>query len=83
MDVNPAGRFERMSWDKDGLRQEVESYDNGTFINWQELAKKYKICNTAGEIAMNGGQIAKEWLKAVDLLTYPDFKQDVTRMGLG
>ena len=66
---NPIGNLEKMTWDKEGLQKEVENYESGTFINWSELARRYKITNTAGELAKNGGQIAQECLKAegVDL----------------
>ena len=58
-----------MAWDKDGLKFEVESYEDGKFVNWSQLAKQYNITNTKGEIAENGGQIAKEWLKSVGVDT--------------
>jgi hypothetical protein len=63
-----------MAWDKDGLKFEVESYEDGKFVNWSQLAKQYNITNTKGEIAENGGQIAKEWLKSVSVDT-ERFKQ--------
>ena len=58
-----------MAWDKDGLKFEVESYEDAKFVNWSQLAKQYNIMNTKGEIAENGGQIAKEWLKSVGVDT--------------
>ena len=45
------GNLEKMTWDNEGLQKEVENYENGTFINWSELARRYKITNTAGELA--------------------------------
>ena len=63
-----------MAWDKDGLKFEVESYEDAKFVNWSQLAKQYNIMNTKGEIAENGGQIAKEWLKSVSVDT-ERFKQ--------
>lgn len=56
------GNFQKMTWDKEGLRQEVESYEDGKQINWAELARNYKITNKKGQVAKNGGQIAKECL---------------------
>ena len=58
-----------MEWDKEGLKAEVKSYEDGTLVNWSELARKYEIKNKAGEFAKNGGQIAMEYLKseAVDV----------------
>ena len=62
---SPVGKFDKMTWDKDALKLEVESYEDGTFVNWSNLAKKYNVTNTKGEIAENGSQIVKEWLKFV------------------
>ena len=58
-----------MTWDKNGLKSEVEGYADGVKVNWSEIARKYKITNRKGEIAKNGGQIAQEWLlsQGVDL----------------
>ncbi|CAB4002168.1 Hypothetical predicted protein [Paramuricea clavata] len=63
---SPVGIFDKMAWDKDALKSEVESYENGKFVNWSQLAKDYNVTNTKGKIAANGGQIVKEWLKSVD-----------------
>lgn len=57
-----AGNFEAMTWDKDGLKNEVEGYGDETKVNWSELARRYQIKNKKGQIAKNGGQIAQEWL---------------------
>lgn len=57
-----ASNFDAMTWDKNGLRLEVEGYTDDTKVNWSELARKYEIKNKKGEIAKNGGQIAQEWL---------------------
>ncbi|KAK3718960.1 hypothetical protein QZH41_017573, partial [Actinostola sp. cb2023] len=59
---NHAGAFGNMNWDKIGLREEVEGYEDGMKVNWSALAKKYKITNKAGQIAKNGGQIAQEFV---------------------
>ena len=47
-----------MSWDKAGLKAEVDSYPDGTKVNWSSLAKNYQITNKSREIAKNGEQIA-------------------------
>ena len=52
-----------MNFDKTNLLQEVQSYNVGSTINYSSLAKKYNICNKAGQPAKNGGQIHKEFLK--------------------
>ena len=41
----------------------MQSYNEGSTINYSSLAKKYNICNKAGQPAKNGGQIVKEFLK--------------------
>ena len=51
-----------MTWDKNGLKSEVEGYAHGVKVNWSEIARRYKITNRKGEIAKNEGQIAQEWL---------------------
>ena len=51
-----------MTWDKNGLKSEVEGYADGVKANLSEIARRYKITNQKGEIAKNGGQIAQEWL---------------------
>lgn len=60
---NHCGDFQIMHWDKETLKAEVISYEDGQSVNWSELARKYKVDNGKGEIASNGGQIVKEWLK--------------------
>jgi hypothetical protein len=47
------------------MREEVESYPDDTKVNWSDMAQRYSIRNTKGEIAQNGGQVAQEWLKSV------------------
>lgn len=54
-----------MLWNKEALKVEVEGYDNEKTVNWSELARSYNVKNKDGEIANNGGQIVKEWLKSV------------------
>ena len=56
------GNIDAVTWDKNGLKLEVEAYEDGTKINWTELARRYEITNKKGQIAKNGGQIAQEWL---------------------
>ena len=58
----PCGPVENMNFDKTNLLQEVQSYNEGSTINYLSLAKKY-ICNKAGQPAKKGGQIVKEFLK--------------------
>ena len=75
---SPVGNMEKMSWDKEGLQREVEEYESGTLINWSELARKYHIRNSSGDLAKNGGQIAQEWLKSngVDLTKFKKRSND-------
>lgn len=75
---SPVGNFLQMEWDKEGLKNEVNQYESGKTINWSELARQYQITNTAGELAKNGGQIVKEWLKSegVDLSRFKKRKQE-------
>ena len=39
------------------------SYEDGKVVNWSELARRFNVTNGKDEIACNGGQIIKEWLK--------------------
>lgn len=50
-----SGNFDRMTWDKEALKKEVESKKDGEKINWSELARRYHVTNKRGEIARNGG----------------------------
>ena len=59
---NHAGNFDRMLWDKDALKKEIESKMDGEKVNWSEIARIYNVTNKKGEIAKNGGQIVQEWL---------------------
>ena len=59
---NHSGNFERMLWDKEALKKEIQSKQDGEKINWSEIACQYKVTNKRGEIAKNGGQIVQEWL---------------------
>lgn len=61
---SPVGRFQDMEWDKDGMKEEVNSFSDGTLLNWSELARRYGLKNKTGQLAQNGGQIAMEWLKS-------------------
>lgn len=56
------GNFDKIAWDKEALKLEVEGFEDNHFVNWTNLAKRHNICNKAGQIAGNGGQIVKEWL---------------------
>lgn len=66
---NPVGKFENMSWDKESLQREVEGCSDDTEVNWSNLAVKYGITNRKGEIAKNGGQIAKKYVESVGVDT--------------
>ena len=57
-----AGDFSKVTWDKEGMKREFESYPVGTVVNWSDIARKYRITDSKGRIASNGGQTAKEWL---------------------
>lgn len=58
------GSSQNVTWDKQGLKQEVEGYEDGKAVNWSALAKKYNVTNQNGEMAGNGGQIIKEFLQS-------------------
>lgn len=56
------GDISKMNFDKEGLVLEATSWTPTTKVNWSVLARKYKILNRKGEIAANGGSIAKAYL---------------------
>ena len=58
------GAFESMVWDKKRLREKVEELPDGHVINYTSLAKEFNICDGSGNLALNGGQIVKEYLKS-------------------
>ena len=58
----PVGSFTTMNFDKVGLINEVNSYDDNDSINYSRLAEKYHVCNKQGKLAKNGGQVVKEFL---------------------
>jgi len=60
--LNHSRCFDNMTWDKNGLQREVESYQEGTKVNWSTLASQYDIRHSHSNIAKNGGQIAKYWI---------------------
>ena len=63
---NPVGNMpDSKNFDKDKIREEVENYPENVVVNWSDLARKRNIRNTQSEVAKNGGQIAKEFLKSV------------------
>ena len=49
---SPIGNFENMQWDKQALLEEVNSYADGTVINWSALARQYQVKNKNGELAI-------------------------------
>ena len=59
---NHIGNFDNITWDCNALRTEVESYPDDAKVNWTVLARQFQIRNRNGQIAKNGGQIAKDWL---------------------
>ncbi|XP_078693315.1 uncharacterized protein LOC144923015 [Branchiostoma floridae x Branchiostoma belcheri] len=61
---NKLGNFEDWAiFDKEQLKQEVESYEDGANVNWTELARKYEIKKPDGEVPSNAGQLLKLWLE--------------------
>jgi hypothetical protein len=62
------------------MKEEVESYPDDTKVNWSDMARRYSIRNTKGEIAKNGGQVAQEWLKSVGV-NVSKFKRPCEQMG--
>ena len=59
---NHTGSLDKVTWDKQGLLNEVKCFPDGQQVNWSSLARKYNITNRKGEIAKNGGQIAQDWV---------------------
>ena len=59
--LNHSGRFDNITWNC-GLKAKVQGYPDCMKVNWTTLARQYQIKNINGEIAKNGGQIAKDWL---------------------
>ena len=49
------GNIDAVTWYKNALKLEVETYEYGTNINWSELARRYEITNMKGQIAKNCG----------------------------
>ena len=49
------GNIDAVTWYKNALKLEVETYEYETKINWSELARRYEITNMKGQIAKNGG----------------------------
>ena len=47
--------FSKVTWDKDALLKEIQSYPDGKIVNWSDLARKYNITS-------NGGQIAQDFI---------------------
>ncbi len=60
---SPVGKLDNKIFEREKLKEEVESYPNGMVVNWSDLARRHNIQNTKGELAKNGGQIAQEWFK--------------------
>ena len=66
------GRFETMDWDKEACLEEVKDYEEGAVVSWRGLATKYKVCDSNGKLASNGGQIVKEYFisRGVDISSF-------------
>ena len=47
---------------KEVLKQEVEAYEEGTIINWSQLARKFNVTDKNGNLAKNGGQVIQDVL---------------------
>jgi hypothetical protein len=60
---NPVGNVNNRVFEREKMKEEVESYPDGVAVNWSDLARRHNITNTKGELAKNVGQIAQEWLK--------------------
>ena len=60
---NPVGNVDNRAFEREKMKEEVESYPDGIVVNWSDLARRHHITNPKGELAKNGGQIALEWLK--------------------
>lgn len=58
------GDIQKMDWDKEALKEEIQGYDDNHPVNWSELARQYNVNSKDGKLASNGGQIVKEWLVA-------------------
>lgn len=67
MKKDHTGNINLIEWDKEGMRNEVEGYDDDFEINYTALAAKYQVLNKSGELAKNGGQIVKEWLTSQNI----------------
>mgnify|MGYP002804558112 CR=1 FL=1 len=61
--------FNEMTWDKELLLAEAESYEDCHKINWTLFATEFNVTNKNGKLPKNGGQIVKTWLisNGVDL----------------
>ncbi|XP_019626548.1 PREDICTED: uncharacterized protein LOC109471652 [Branchiostoma belcheri] len=58
------GNFGRWAdFDREALKEEVNSYEDGTEINWKQLALKYDIKGPDGKQMANAGQLLKLWLQ--------------------
>ena len=61
----------------------MESYEDNQVFSWRDLAIRYNVCNKAGGVAKNGGQIVNVkdisflWFsKLVTILEIVDFGLD-------
>jgi hypothetical protein len=77
---NPVGDLDNVAFEKENMKQEVESYPDGMVVNWSHLAQQYNIKNTEGELAKNGGQIAQKWLKSEGIDIRPGLSTNIMEM---
>ncbi|XP_035663701.1 uncharacterized protein LOC118407344 [Branchiostoma floridae] len=57
------------NFDRDALKEEVNSLEDGTAVNWTQLARKYDIKGLDGKPLQNAGQLLKLWLQKEDINT--------------
>ena len=60
--VSHAHEYKGTEWDKESLKLEIKELPDGYKVNWSELARKYNVTTTTGQIAKNRGQVVKDWL---------------------
>jgi hypothetical protein len=53
------GNVDLVNWDKEAMKAEVEGYDDQHLISWRDLATRYNVCNSKGQLASNSGQLVK------------------------
>jgi len=58
-------KLDDVSWNKEELLKELQTWPTNTLINWSEIARKHKIPGR------NGGQVAKKFarMNGIDVFT--------------